>query len=408
MVISDQFTRSACLHLKAFPLLLLLMLSFFAAGCAASLQEKDVLSDNLQWSVVDVDVGSFLPVVYNDGKKMIFTERKLEERYENDKKVEAALQLIKNGNEDEAIILLAAAWKVLPPKKASEIMRSLPDERFIDDNVFIAFYKALFLASGYCLDADFSKSLRLLEKAFFEECMAAGIGIFDIMDSTSIGFSAKEYERWLVNIKDPKNPHFSARIGWAKVRGAWTEKDERAGWNMIRNAASEGVPFAHFKIGIDAELMKGNYDLARESYSRAVSRENLEAAVRLADILDENNEHERRTYLYYFAAKRMSVHGMRGLANVFEKENNYTDSLMVSTLLYYTLLEWEEKGFRSFKEKDSVEKQIDVLAGRLYEDSALNLELKKLENILKEMSIMFEGKYYFNQRLEDRATKRGH
>lgn len=331
----------------------------------------------------DIDIQtSFL----KSNKGILLTREFLTNNLKIHEQVNTLKEKANSGDENAMLLLLSAAWHVLPPNEVRAIIELAHPNK--GKNPMIYYYLGLFHAVGMGCTYDPDIALRLFYIAYKAGCQRAGIEFFDRMCLCPGTDFKAAIEEWKSLWKGPEDdPDFVARIAWAEICGLGIPRNESKGWMKMEGAAAKGSKFAKMHLG-RRFAEKGDQANAVIFFREALSLDlYVGTHIYLADVLGcvQKGVSEEIELLYYEAARKLNHGGLSKLAEIFEKRGDHEES--VRHYLYAGLILTEKVDIfeeNTLKEKvpdGKIEFKNELYAGK----TTLESEMEKIEDKIEQL-----------------------
>ncbi|MDR2429923.1 MAG: hypothetical protein LBD14_03340 [Puniceicoccales bacterium] len=345
--------------------------------------------------VIDIPTG--LPIIDNSvGKRELVSRKWLYENCNTSQKIENLKKRLSKNDRNAAVQLLAAAWFVLPPENAAEVVQFVHHGIKSNDSL-VNYYLGLFHWAGYGIDFNYAAGLQFFENSYKSGCHAAGLLYFDLLES--LGKTERTSQRWhdwLAFAKSVDNPEYSARIGWAEHNGFGMEKNEHRGRVKILNAAINGSKFANLRLALwalDARDFSGMLNKSRMSLSDVL----INSFLLHGDALRFSGN-EGGVLMIYREARRLNRDALFRLADYFYEKKNYDEYAKVVLFVYLDLkLLQRDHGVNT----GELKRLIGEWQQKLNEADFLPTKMSR-RAIGNEVKKMMTERYYFNSELEEK------
>lgn len=361
---------------------------------ATSNKSSEITAESMVFSGIDVQTG--LPFEFNStGQKKIVSKKWLYESCGTSEKIENLKKKISSGDQNAKVLLLAAAWFVLSPDKASEVVQ-LTHGELSTNNPLVNCYLGLFHKEGYGTDVNAGAAVRFFEDSYKRGCLAAGAYYFDMLPSVVL--KGAEYQNWLILAKNNmEEGEYLARIGWAEYNGWGMKKDEQAGRVKMMNAAIKGSKFSNFQLGWLARE-RSNFGEALRWSKSGVSDVLANSYIAHGDLLVQARDLEQSILSFYREARKMNRNGLIRLADYFQAKGNNDEYLKILGLIKADLLqERHHYGVDSAELRERISKWDARLEG------TRSLKIKvPMRVLLEQVKEMIYGHYYLNAELEEK------
>jgi TPR repeat protein len=334
----------------------------------------------------------------------------------------------KKGDETAMLLLLSAAWHVLPQNEVRTIIEMAHPNK--GENPIIYYYLGLFHTVGVGCTYDPDIAVKLFYIAYKRGCQRAGIEFFDRVCLCPDTDYKEVLDDWRALWKGKADdPDFAARNAWAEICGLGMPRNEHKGWKELKASAARGSKFSKMQLGLRfAEI--GDHATAISFLREALSFDlYVETHIYLANVLrcDKADITEEIELLYYEAARKLNHGGLKQLAEISEKRGDLKESVKLymyaAGMIFKTIgvsegnkskeekSEQKNKSANSFYEgKDALEIEGENLAAKiedLIEKGALKNDFDSNLKILKAgMEDFIKRSYYLNERLEKLRLER--
>jgi hypothetical protein len=344
--------------------------------------------------------------------------------------IKALKERAKKGDEAAIILLLSAAWHVLPLSEANAVIEIAHSalSRQVKNSV-IYYYLGLFHETGVGIRQDQDLSLNLFWKAYLGGCQRSGLEFFDLLTLRSGANFEVLMKDWRARWKGaPTDPDFLSRLAWMEICGFGIKKTEESGWKKIAVTASQGSKFGNLQMGWQA-LKNNNPQQALPFLKEALSHDHhFESYLYLASALltVKDTALEDVELLYYEAARKLHWGALSELAEILEKRCEYEESvklyLFAMGSLHREIGDEEEMTDKVEKRKNvtgavesdgyylnkkelfsRVKELGEKIQHLVQQKKALRGKIENAPEVIKEF---VQKKYYLNARLEQLRSQK--